>query len=548
MKHTKPIYTIGHRNPDTDSICSAIGYAHLKQALGVNAIAARAGQINAETKYALEHFRTEAPLLITDLYPRVKDVTLDCKIVVKATDSLRHLGSVMRENDLKSVPVVDAQDKLVGIVTVSDLAQRYFKELSMQNLAEAGVSYRDIINVIDGEVLVSGDEGTEAKGNVRIAAGSAHMIKEIIREGDIVLVGDRTDETLHNCLEQGISCLVITGSGRVPADIIEEAEKAHRLVVSTPYDTYTCARLINQCVPVSRIMQTNLISFKPLDLLSDIKGRMADSKFRNYPVVENNRLVGLVSRDQLIVPERERVILMDHNERGQAVEGIEEAQILEIIDHHRLGGIQTSEPIFTRQEPVGCTSTIVANMHWHRGVEIPASVAGLLLSAIISDTVLFKSPTCTEYDKQTAERLAEIAGVDITEYGMAMLKAGSGIGDMTPAEIAKNDLKEFQIGDYRVIVSQISVMDTEEVMALKDELIKSMDTICQKEGFDMSLVMVTDIINESTQLLYTGSPKTLIGEAFQQDASGNSIYLPGVMSRKKQVIPPLSEAVKRIKN
>ncbi len=548
MKHTKPIYTIGHRNPDTDSICSAIGYAHLKQAMGVNAIPARAGQINAETKYALEHFRTEAPLLITDLYPRVKDVTLDCKIVVRETDSLRHLGSVMRENDLKSVPVVDAQENLVGIVTVSDLAQRYFKELSMQNMAEAGVTYRDIINVIDGEALVSGDEGTEAKGNVRIAAGSAHMIKEIIREGDIVLVGDRDDETLHNCLAQGISCLIITGSGRVPADLIEEAEKENRLVVSTPYDTYTCARLINQCVPVSRIMQRNLIAFKPLDLLSDIKGKMAENKFRNYPVVENNKLVGLVSRDQLMVPERERIILMDHNERGQAVEGIEEAQILEIIDHHRLGGIQTSEPIFTRQEPVGCTSTIVANMHWHRDVEIPASVAGLLLSAIISDTVLFKSPTCTEYDKKTAEKLAGIAGVDLTEYGMAMLKAGSGIGDMTPAEIAKNDLKEFQIGNYRVIVSQISVMDTQEVMDLKDELIKSMDTICQREGFDMSLVMVTDIIDESTQLLFTGSPKTLIGEAFHQDASGNSIYLPGVMSRKKQIIPPLSEAVKRISN
>ena len=548
MKHTKPIYTIGHRNPDTDSICSAIGYAHLKQAMGVNAVPARAGQINAETKFALEHFRTEAPLLITDLYPRVKDITLDCKIVVKATDSLRHLGAVMRENDLKSVPVVDASEKLVGIVTVSDLAQRYFKELSMQNLAEAGISYRDIINVIDGEVLVSGDEGAEAKGNVRIAAGSAHMIKDVIREGDIVLVGDREDSALQNCLAQNIACLIITGSGRVPADIIETAEKAQLLIVSTPYDTYTCARLINQCVPVSRIMQTSLISFKPLDLLSDIKGKMAESKFRNYPVVENDKLVGLVSRDQLMVPERERVILMDHNERGQAVEGLEEAQILEIIDHHRLGGIQTSEPIFTRQEPVGCTSTIVANMHWHRNVEIPASVAGLLLSAIISDTVLFKSPTCTEYDKQTAEKLAEIAGVDLKEYGMAMLKAGSGIGDMTPAEIAKNDLKEFQIGDYRVIVSQISVMDTEEVMALKDELIKSMNTICQKEGFDMSLVMVTDIIDESTQLLFTGSPKTLIGEAFQQDASGNSIYLPGVMSRKKQIIPPLSEAVKRIKN
>lgn len=548
MKNTKPVYTIGHRNPDTDSICSAIGYAHLKQALGENVVAARAGKINEETKYALEHFQVEKPLLLTDLYPRVKDITLGCKTVVKETDSLRHLGEVMRENELKSVPVVDKDEKLVGIVTVSDLAQRYFKELSMQNLAEAGVSFRDIINVIDGEVIVSGEEGAKVRGNVRIAAGSLHMIRDIIRENDIVLIGDRHDETLMDCLNQGIACLIVTGNGRVSADVIEEAEQRHLLVINSPYDTYTCARLINQCVPVKRIMQKNLVCFKPLDLLSDIKGMMDETNFRNYPVVENDKLIGLVSRDQLMVPERERVILVDHNERGQAVEGIEEAKVLEIIDHHRLGGIQTSEPIFTHQEPVGCTATIVANMHWHRDVEMPPSIAGLLLSAILSDTVLFKSPTCTAYDKKTAERLAEIAGVDVTEYGMAMLKAGSGIGDMTPAEIAKNDLKEFQIGEYRIIVSQISVMDTAEVLALEPALIDSMNTICQKEGFDMSLVMVTDIIEEGTHLLYAGSPRTLIGEAFHKDASGNSIYLPGVMSRKKQIIPPLSEAVKRIKN
>lgn len=548
MKANKPIYAIGHRNPDTDSICSAIGYAHLKQELGENVVAARAGQINAETKFALEHFRMEAPLLLTDLYPRVKDVTLESTVVVRETDSLRHLGGVMRDKQLKSVAVVDANGKLAGIVTVSDLAQRYFKELNMQNLTESGVTYRDIIKVIDGEIVVPGDENGEATGNVRIAAGSLNMIKKIIKQGDIVLVGDRQEETLLDVVAQRIACLIITGNGRVSAEVIEAAEKSDMLIISTPYDTYTTARLINQCVPVSRIMQHNVLAFKPMDLLSDIKGKMNETRYRNYPVVENDKLVGFVSRDQFMEPERERVILVDHNERSQAVEGIEEAKVLEIIDHHRLGGIQTSEPIFTRQEPVGCTSTIVANMHWHRKIDIPPTIAGLLLSAIISDTVLFKSPTCTAYDKETAEHLAEIASVDINEYGMALLKAGSGIGDMTPSEIAKNDLKEFQLGDYHIIVSQISVMDTDEVMALEEQIVKAMSVICDKEGYDMSLVMVTDIIKEGTYLLYAGSPRTLIGEAFQKDASGTSIYLPGVMSRKKQIIPPLSEAVKRIDN
>ena len=462
--NTKPIYTIGHRNPDTDSICSAIGYAHLKQALGQNVVPARCGKVNAETKYALEHFQVEQPLLLQDLYPRVKDIMLDCRIVVRQHDTLRRLGEVMREHDLRSVPVTDSKGELVGIVTVSDLAKRYFQELGMQDLADMRVRYRDIIRATDSKVLVSGEEGDTIKGKVRIAAGSINMIKNIIKKDDIVLVGDRHDETLIDCLKQDIACLIVTGNGRVSADVIEEAEKRHMFVLSTPYDTYTVARLINQCVPIRRIMHPTPVCFKPLDLLSDIKGTMEETNYRNYPVVENGHIVGLVSRDKLTMPERERVILVDHNERGQAVEGIEEAKIVEIIDHHRLGGIQTSEPIYTHAEPVGCTATIVANMHWQNDVDIPPSIAGLLLSAIISDTVLFKSPTCTEYDKKTAKRLAEIADVNINEYGLEMLKAGSGIGDMTPAEIAKNDLKEFQIGDYRIIVSQISVRGHDEYL------------------------------------------------------------------------------------
>jgi manganese-dependent inorganic pyrophosphatase len=542
MKASKPIYTIGHRNPDTDSICSAIGYAYLKRSLGENVESARAGKINAETKYVLETFKMETPKLITDLYPRVKDVTLDCKVVVKENDTLRTLGEVMRGNDVKSVPVVDKNRKLIGIVTVSDLAKRYFNELSMQNLTEANVTLSSIADVIDGEVINEGNMNAKITGNVRIAAGSNNTIRKVIKTGDVVLVGDRNDEAMITCVNQNIACLVVTGSGEVSGAVLTLAEEKNLVVITSPYDTYTCARLVNQCIPVSMIMQKKITSFKPTDMLSDIKETMESTQFRNYPVVENDKLVGVVSRDQLIVPERERVILVDHNERTQAVEGIEEAKIIEIIDHHRLGGIQTSEPIFTRQEPVGCTATIVANMYWHRNVEMPANIAGLLLSAIISDTVLFKSPTCTAIDKQVAEKLAQIAGVDIMKHGMALLKAGSGIGDMSPIEVAKNDLKEFQIGEYRMIVSQISVMDTSEVLALKDELLTCMENICRSEGYDMSLLMVTDIIAEGTELLFTGKPKTIIAEAFGKSASGNLISLPGVMSRKKQIIPPMAEA------
>lgn len=548
MKGTvKPIYVIGHRNPDTDSICSAIGYAHLKNALGVNAVPARCGKVNNETKYALEYFKMEQPFLVTDLYPRVKDVTLECKTVVRQHDTLRHLGEVMRKSDLKSVPVTDSNGELVGIVTVGDLAKRYFLELGLQSLVDMRVRYRDIIQATESKVLVAGDENEFIEGNIRIAAGSVETTLTSLNSKDIVLVGDRSIDTLRKIIHCGIACMIVTGGCRVAAEALAEAATTGIFVLATPYDTYTVGRLLNQCVPIRRIMHSDPICFRPMDLLSDIKGVMDENRFRSYPVVENNKLVGIVSADEIMLPEREKVILVDHNERGQAVEGIEDAKIVEIIDHHRLGGVQTSEPIYIRQEPVGCTCTIVANMHWDADIEIPPSIAGLLLSAIISDTVLFKSPTCTNKDRKTAEKLAEIAGVDLKEYGLAMLRAGAGIGGKTPTEIAKNDLKEFKIGDYRIIVSQISVMDPKEVLDIEDKLIEVMKDNCDREGFDMHLLMVTDILEEATYLLYAGSPRTLIGEAFKKDASGTHVYLPGVMSRKKQIIPPLSEAVKRIK-
>ena len=544
---TKPIYVIGHRNPDTDSICSAISYAHLKQAMGVNAVAARCGKINNETKYALEYFKVEQPHLLADLYPRVKDVALECKTVIKQHDTLKHLGEVMRRNELQSIPVTDSKGELVGIVSVSDLAKRYFLELGLQNLAEMGVRYRDIIQATESKVLVAGDENEFIEGSIAISAGSVETTVAMLQPKDIVLVGDRSVNTLNKILDTGISCLIVTGGCRIAPEIVERAAKMKIFILVSPYDTYIVGRLLNQCAPVRRIMHAEPVCFRPMDLLSDIKGIMDEYRFRSYPVVENGKLVGIVSSDEIMMPEREKVILVDHNERGQAIEGIEDAKIVEIIDHHRLGGVQTSEPIYIHQEPVGCTCTIVANMHWENDIEIPPSIAGLLLSAIISDTVLFKSPTCTPKDKKTAEKLAEIAGVDLKEYGLAMLRAGAGIGGKSPTEIAKNDMKEFKIGDYRIIVSQISVMDPKEVLDIEDKLIAVMKDNCDREGFDMHLLMVTDILEEATYLLYAGSPRTLIGEAFKKDASGTHVYLPGVMSRKKQIIPPLSEAVKRIK-
>lgn len=544
---TKNIYVIGHRNPDTDSICSAISYANLKRAMGTeNVVAARAGSINKETKYALDYFKAQAPQLVSDIYPRVSDIAIEVTKKVKTTDNLRILGMAMKEAGLRSVPVVDENDNLVGMASVSDLAKAYFQEITLDSVSASGASIIDIEKVIEANVLVKGDDTAKITGDIKVIASCIERVASTIKAGEIVIIGNRPEEAYAKCIGLGVSCMIITSGAEISDEIIAKAQAKNVIVLTTAFDTYSTARLISQCAPVSSIMTTDIVSFKPTDMISDVKGILETNEYRNYPVVENGKLVGIVSKDKFMMPEKQAVILTDHNELGQAVEGIESGKIVEVIDHHRFGGLQTSDPIFINVRPVGCTCTIVTNMYQQYGVEIPQQIAGLLMSAIISDTVLFKSPTCTQADKDAVEYLAKIAGVDYKEYGLAMLKAGADIGDMTPAQIVKNDSKEFQIGNYPMLISQLSVMDTDQVMAMQDEILANMAQVCEKEGYAMSIVIVTDIINEGSYLLFSGEPKNLIGEAFKQDASKSVMYLPGVMSRKKQIIPPLSEAVKKL--
>jgi len=538
----KPIYVIGHRNPDTDSICSAIGYAHLKNALGEQAIPARAGKINAETKYVLEYFGASTPVLITDLYPRAKEIMAEDAVTIRPGNTLRELGQLMKQHGLKAVPVTDDQNVLVGMVSVGDLAQRYFDELEMQDLHEGGVDYRKLLRTLDG-TLVTGDALNRLiGGRARIAGAQVATMRKIIAANDVVLVGDRENAQLA-AIEEGIACLVITGGAEVSTAVKERANELAVIIITTPYDTYTAARLINQSIPVRMVMQSTGVGFKPNDLLAEIKPTIINSKHRYYPVTEAGQLVGLINRDRLMIQSRKKVILVDHNEQTQAVEGIEEAQVVEIIDHHRLGGLETGEPIFIRHDPVGSTATIVANMHWHRGVELPKMIAGLLLSAIISDTLLFKSPTATAKDRETAERLATTAGVNLQGFGLSLLKAGASIADLTPGDIASTDMKEFQIGEYKVAIAQISVLEPTEVLQQQEAVRAAMENIRSRERCDVVLLMVTDIIAEATHLFSVGRQE-LVSLAFGGVGEDGIWFLPGVMSRKKQIVPPMIEAAK----
>ena len=540
-KLEREVLVIGHRNPDTDSICAAIAYAYLKQQQGWNAVAARAGNVNPETAFVLQYFGQEEPKLVNDLYPRTKDVLQSCTETVLPEATLRDAGRLLVGKGKKSIPVVASDGMLQGIVTVSDLASRYYREMEMEDIAEAGVSFASLAKTIDAQFATPGSSDKLVRGRVRIAASTGEALKTLLSKDDIVLLGDRREDQLLS-IAAGCACLILT-AGVAPSEaVLKEAEKHGAFILTTLHDTYTVARLIQQSVPVQRVMRKDVVAFGPSELLADVRQRIAETNYRNYPITDNGRFMGMIDRSQMIVPQCPAIILVDHNERAQAVEGSEEADILEIIDHHRMGGLVTGDPIFIREEPIGSTSSIVATMIKDSGVAFPRVIAGVLLGAIISDTLFFRSPTVTETDKQIAEELAEIADVEMESFALAVLKSGSEIMTKPAAKLIQGDIKEFKFGDYRFAIGQVNTMDRQDALTREAELQEALEEYRKKEHFDAALLMVTDILAESTDLIVSGGLSAQLHEAFGKPGSTGSFFLPGVLSRKKQIIPPLTEA------
>lgn len=536
----KPTIVIGHRNPDTDSICSAIAYASMKKRLGENVQPARAGKVNAETKFALDYFGVEPPVLVSDLYPRVEDIMITDPVTITPEHNLRDLGQIMRGNDIKSIPVVNDAAEFVGIVTMGDLAKRYFDELEMQDLSQSGISYENIVKVLDATVITGSNLTDKVSGKVLIAAAKATTVFQSIRPGDIVLVGNR-ENSQDGCIRRNAACLILTNGAAISSDVLKLARDYGTIILRSQYDTYACARLINQSMPVGKIMASGkIVGFQPSDLIYEIKPKMLASNFRSFPVLSDGKLVGIISRSLLLGKTKERVILVDHNEQSQAVLGIEEAEICEIIDHHRLGGLMTNEPIFIRHEPVGCTATIIANLHWHRDLDIERDIAGLLLSAIISDTLLFNSPTCTAMDSIAARKLAEIAEVDLDQYGMDMLRAGASFDADNIAAVVRNDLKEFILGETRIAISQINVIDGESLLPYCQDIVQALWELAESERYDLTECMITDIAKKSTYAFFAGKACNLLdGDDIGERIDSHVYYLDGVVSRKKQMLPKL---------
>ena len=537
----KKVYVIGHRNPDTDSICSAIAYANLKNQVEGNGYEAyRAGNINGETRYVLDTFGIKDPKYVSDVRPRLKDVNLNLVKGAKATDSLKSAREMMQTEKIVSLPVLDGK-KMIGLVSISDVLKADMDVYDNEILAKAKTPYKNVVETLDGTLQAGDIEGYITEGKLTVSAASVDTMEEFVTAKDTVIVANREDAQI-GALQTGVQCIVVCMGTEVSDKVLELAKEKNCRIITTPYDTFTASRLICQAMPVSYIMATDtIVSFNETDFVDDVKEEMTKKRFRYFPVLNaDSEFVGFISRRRILEFNKKQVILVDHNEVSQAVEGLEECEIMEIIDHHRLGNIETMGPVFFRNQPVGCTATIVYQMYKENDVEIKPTIAGLLCSAIISDTLLFRSPTCTPLDEKIAKKLAKIAGINLEEQAQAMFKAGSSLAGKTAEDICFQDFKQFTVNDMVFGVGQLNSMSKEELQKVKEMLTPYLPKVLEKNGVQMVFFMLTDILDESTELLCCGArAKEYIIDAFDLKENTEKMILKGVVSRKKQLIPTL---------
>lgn len=541
------VYVVGHKNPDTDSICSAIAYADLKSKItGEDYSPRRAGQLNEETQYVLDHFQVEAPKLLSDLRVQVKDVELRNIEGIKGSVSIKSAWKSMKELNIKTLPVT-RDSKLEGLITIGDIATSYMDVYDSGILSKARTQYRNIASTIDGTIIAGNPHSYVLNGKVGILASSRKLMSEFVEENDLVILGDRQEAQQH-AVDLNVSCMVVCNGARVGEEILKQAEEKEIVIISSPHDAFTVARLINQSIPVKQFMtREGIVSFQMDDYVDDVKDVMARRRFRDFPILdEAGNFQGFISRRRLLNSRRKQVILVDHNEKNQAVDGVEEAEVLEIIDHHRLSSIETMGPVFFRNQPVGCTATIVYQMYQEEGVEVEPVIASLLCSAIISDTLMFRSPTCTPLDERSARKLAEIAGIDIEKLALEMFNAGSNLKGKTAEEICFLDFKQFTVNDINFGVGQISSMSAEELREIKTEVSAYLEQARKTQGLDMIFFMLTNIVAESSELLCAGNgAREKMISAFDLKGNPEMIELKGVVSRKKQLVPTLVSALQQ---
>ncbi|MBR6185991.1 MAG: putative manganese-dependent inorganic diphosphatase [Clostridia bacterium] len=553
MTQQENVYILGHKNPDTDSICSAIAYADIRNrtARTDTFVPRRAGQINEETEYVLRRFGFSQPGYMSNVGTQVKDMDIYKTPHLEKTMSLKKAWDMMKANNITTLPVVNAEDQLEGVITVNDISHVFMDTEDSLLLSNARTQYHWIAETIRGTIRVGDENRFFDRGRVLVGTANPELLSLFLEEGDMVILGDREGDQME-ALRQNVSCIVVGLNMEISDRVLALAKEKGVVVISSVLDTFTIARLINQSIPVGYVMiRDHLITFSTEDFTDDIHDTMKKSHYHAFPVLDTQgRCLGTISRRNLIDPRKKRIILVDHNEKDQAADNADRADILEIIDHHKLGSLETMTPITFRNQPVGCTCTIMYQIYGEQRLEIPPGIAGLMCSAIISDTLMFRSPTCTLQDKMAAGALALIAGIEIPQLAKEMFRAGSNLNSKTPDQIFFQDYKKFTAeGDLVFGVGQISAMDAEDLSMIREKLAPILKTESEKQQVPKVYFMLTNILEESTELLYYGpDSEKLIAAAFKIQPENGSFRLPGIVSRKKQLIPAVMKAAQWLKS
>ena len=549
-KEAHKVVVIGHRNPDTDSICSAIAYAELKNRTSTLVCEPRrAGKMNQETEFVLKKFGVTPPRMCTDVNPKIRDVDYREMPGIPGSTSLRRAWKIMRDQQIDTLSITSADNELEGIITVKDLATANMDVFDTAVLAKSRTSYKNILETLNGTMVVGNADAVCTTGHIKIGTATPEMLESSVEKGDIVILSNRYESQLC-AIEKEASLLIICNGAKVGRTIQRIADETGVAIMTTPVDTYAAGKLISQCAPISYYMtRDNILKFTLVTPVADVLRVMAKVRHRYFPILdEDGKYCGMVSRRNVIALRKRRIILVDHNEATQAVEGFDQAEILEIIDHHRIGSLETSGPVYFRNQPVGCTATIITQMYDENGVDIPPQIAGLLLAAILSDTLAFRSPTCTPVDENTAKRLAKIAGVDIEEFSTEMFEAGEKLDGKTPEEVFLQDFKVFMCGDIRFGVAQGSYMTRKNLQAAQALLQPYLEEARNKQNVEDLYMLLTDVPKEESVVISDGRyAAVVLADGFDtHPAEDGSWTLPGVVSRKKQFIPAMMSAYQEL--
>ena len=535
------IYITGHKNPDTDSICSAMALAELKNKMGYDAEAIRLGEINRETEFVLDYFGMEKPRLKTSIMPQIRDLDMDGAYCVSPDLSMAGAMEIMQKNNITSLPVIDGKENLIGIISLSNIAATYMEVWDDTIMGRSEASLENIKDVLKGQWIHLPKKPRPITGKMAI---KAIKNQNLIEKGDVVIVGDDVEDQEATILKE-VALLILTISTTLDERLLKLAEERNVAVISTGLSTFMVARLLPQAVPIGYVMtKKDLVVFHKDDLIDEVRAKMAESRFRAYPVLdERDRVIGSISRYHLITDLKKKIILVDHNERNQSIDDLDSAKILQIVDHHRVANVATSSPIFFRNEPVGSTATIVSKMFFENGIMPSTKVAGLLCAAMISDTLLFRSPTSTATDRYILNNMSKLAGIDVEDFAMKMFKAGTSLEGKKPEELLNTDVKNFVFDGSTVRICQIFTMDPDSTAAVEDSLKEAMEAYVKKEAVASFILMITDIFREVSDVIVVGGFKEALAREFGKEIEGDKFSAEGLLSRKKQLVPKVGAAV-----